>query len=214
MWAGYRKDPAHPRPGPGSRAPGAGDVCAGCPECAPPRPALHKRPFVPPSPGTPVPEKFHEKNQREANTSLEPASLEKARTRATRPGRREVSLPRPRGEPAAPAEIAGVRPTLEQERWIFLSEAWDARPSSRARPGGGSGYPGGRRASLPTLLYRSGRSPPGTSLSQPGCRPHRPRWPPLGKDGGLRALSATSCARVHVRPQAFRAPLGAGQVGS
>lgn len=48
-----------------SSRPRGRDVCARRPACAPPLPCASQRPFVPPSPGTPVPEKFHEKNQRE-----------------------------------------------------------------------------------------------------------------------------------------------------
>lgn len=84
-------------PRPGARTPASGDLRAPGPHAAPPASGASQRPFVPPSPGTLVPEKFQDKNRRERK---------KRRTRESGPGRwgrtetarqPKVSPPKPQG---------------------------------------------------------------------------------------------------------------------
>ncbi|XP_019493052.1 PREDICTED: basic proline-rich protein-like isoform X2 [Hipposideros armiger] len=90
-----------PAPGrharPGSRTPAGGDLCAPSPCAAPPPPSASQRPFVSPSPGTLVPEKFQEKNRRDRPKRRAQQSGQGRWDRAKAAQRPKVSPPRPQG---------------------------------------------------------------------------------------------------------------------
>lgn len=99
----------------------------GCPRSrpasAPPLPGASQRPFVPPSPGTLVPEKFRKKNQRQEAKPASAASLERAGSVGQGQGGHCGGRSPFQGvrENRGAREIARVSDyTLEWKRWIFF----------------------------------------------------------------------------------------------
>lgn len=136
------RDPALAPPPAGISAPG--------PRAAPPPPGAAQRPFVPPRPGTPVPEKFPGKS---------PRKREQRRTRQGGPGRRgsaEGSRPRPHGR-------GGRRglPGRSQEPGARCGGAGFPGPGREA-PGAdtAAGEGGRRRAGSPAAAGMGGRTAP------------------------------------------------------
>lgn len=87
-----------PRPRPGPRTPAGGVFALRAPARAPPPPGASQRSFVPPSPGTPVPEKLQEKkSERQKQPALQSEQGRWGRAKAAAAARGVPSeTPRPR----------------------------------------------------------------------------------------------------------------------
>lgn len=173
------------------------------PRAAPPPPRASQRPFVLPSPGTPVPEKFQEKHRRDRRKRRARRRGQGQRGRAKAARRPEVSPPGPRGRggaPGAPWEFTSALDyTLKWGRGSISRSPWDFRHRGRRQPGRRDPVPCGGRwrvCRAPRLplrrapLERPRRARAARSL--PGTVPTGPGQPLSGTGEGRRVFSATS----------------------
>ncbi|XP_017728854.1 PREDICTED: translation initiation factor IF-2-like [Rhinopithecus bieti] len=217
-------------PRPGSGTPAGGDLRAPGPRApAPPPPGASQRPFVPPSPGTPVPEKFQEKNQRQAKSASSAERAGQGLGSSSGPGVSPAKTPR-KGEYRGLFRKSQKSETAIRRGGGFFFKSRLGTPSTKARaaPGGGTGCPG----AVAEMVWRSPSSFPPRWLQRPrtdrsdhlpprrSARPDTvptvPGQPLLGNGGDHGTFSATaSRSRVFPSaPWALPEPLSSFPLGS
>lgn len=184
------------------------------PACAPPLPGASQRPFVPLSPGTPVPEKFRKKNQRHRqNRPARPRSSGQGRWDRAKAATAAGGVPskaegRVGGSPRnrkSPRLHSGV----EEVAFFQVKRRTPSKAAGGSR-GGGSGCPsaaGGRSGGAPRLpSHPAGLQRPRPAqdeLLPPGGRPHRASAAPLGKRQRPPGPSRPPSPEVRCQAQGF-----------